>query len=240
MHSGSAYDSIAEIYDAAIGKGTRQCRIVHRFIRKFGANPVTLLEAGCGTGSNLFYFRKYFDAEGFDSSAKMLEIAGSRPGSPVLYNQRLESFLIGKSYDVIICLYDTINHITSRRGWERFFRRAFMHLNKGGLLIFDFNTLHKLNTLAASPGTLHRFSSGYLSMKVKKLRQNLFNWNLKLLLKQSGGYSELETNIKESSYLLSQIKEMLRSKFTILDVKDESGSAYRSGCGRAYVVCHRK
>lgn len=48
------------------------------------------------------------------------------------------------SFDLITCNHDVINMLPTLEDWGEFFKRAYRHLNNGGLLIFDYYTKRKL------------------------------------------------------------------------------------------------
>lgn len=50
---------------------------------------------------------------------------------------------LGK-FDLIACNHDVVNMLPTLEDWSSFFKKAYEHLNNGGLLIFDYYTKRKL------------------------------------------------------------------------------------------------
>lgn len=48
------------------------------------------------------------------------------------------------TFDLITCNHDVINMLPTLEDWGTFFKKAYAHLNNGGLLIFDYYTKRKL------------------------------------------------------------------------------------------------
>lgn len=48
------------------------------------------------------------------------------------------------TFDLISCNHDTINLLPTIEDWGAFFKKAYAHLNNGGILIFDYYTKRKL------------------------------------------------------------------------------------------------
>ncbi len=102
-----------------------------------------LCELGSGTGNIAFQMSKYgFEVTGIDSSKQMVDIAQRKLSTHSsmkidFYNQDMVSYRTGNLYDVIICVYDSINYILGNENIESLFKNAFFNLNPTGLFIFD-------------------------------------------------------------------------------------------------------
>ena len=48
------------------------------------------------------------------------------------------------TYDLISCNHDVINMLPTLEDWGTFFKKAYKHLNNGGILIFDYYTKRRL------------------------------------------------------------------------------------------------
>lgn len=91
-----------------------QRQIVHEIIKPTLSNAMTLLDVGCGPGSDFEYY-KNFNAKvtAIDISPKMVQLAKNRADSIQLsaeiYNSSLESFETEKKFDVIVLNFGVIN-----------------------------------------------------------------------------------------------------------------------------------
>lgn len=74
------YERFAQYYDLlykAQGKDYEReaCRL-HRLIQRYKTSQgKRLLDVGCGTGEHLRYLRAFYQVEGVDASAEMLQVA---------------------------------------------------------------------------------------------------------------------------------------------------------------------
>ncbi|MBK8549950.1 MAG: class I SAM-dependent methyltransferase [Ignavibacteria bacterium] len=235
------YDIIAAYYDKVIGKGYETNDYIRKKINRYNKNVKTVLELGCGTGSNLLHFDKDIAITGIDISVEMLKIAKNKLPGCKFYQQDIRTFSLNKKFDLIICLYDTLNHVLLFSDWKKIFKNADKHLNDKGLFIFDINTLAKLEYISAVSPFMHEFDSNYLIVNVKKIFRNTFNWNLKIFEnKRHNMFSLLEQNIKESSFETDKISNELLKYFNIKRIDDENGRKVKYDNERVFFVCQKK
>jgi len=228
----NGYDNIAGFYDSVLGDSRETEKYILNKVKElFKSNHQSkpeALELGCGTGNNLLFLKNKFGLTGIDSSAGMLKIAQRKLPESVFHRKDFRKFDLKKKFDLILCLYDTINHITLFSDWKRIFGNVNSHLNKNGLFIFDINTLHKLEFIASVSPVMNKFDNSYLIVNVKKLNANVFNFNL------------TETDIRESSFEISRIKEELSKYFRIIKIEEETGKRMSRNSERLYFICRKK
>lgn len=235
------YDIIAGYYDKVIGKGYETNDYILKKINRYNKNAKSVLELGCGTGSNLLHFKKDIDLTGLDISGEMIKIAKKKLPGCKFYQQDIRSFSLNKKYDLILCLYDTLNHVLLFSEWKKIFENVNKHLNDKGLFIFDINTLAKLEYISAVSPFMHEFDSSYLIVNVKKIFRNTFNWNLKIFEnKRFNMFKLLEQNIKESSFDMNKISTELSRYFNIKRIDDENGRKVKFENERVFFVCQKK
>ncbi|ADO81988.1 class I SAM-dependent DNA methyltransferase [Ilyobacter polytropus] len=108
-----------------------------------GNNPggKTLLDLGCGTGEVLKRFLEEYECTGVDISEDMLLVTREKLndlGKDVpLLCQDMKELSLDKKYDIVISLFDTVNHLVSIGDLEKLFERIKIHLNTKGIYIFD-------------------------------------------------------------------------------------------------------
>jgi len=236
----SDYDKIAKFYDSVIGRSKDEIKFVQDKIYKYHKFAKSVLEIGCGTGSNLFILSKKYDVTGIDISKGMLKIATKKIPKGKFHLHDIRNFDLKEKFDVILCLYDTINHLTLFNDWKKVFKRVSEHLNDNGLFIFDINTLYKLRCVAEISPLIHKFSSNYLTMDVKKISTYKFNWNLKVFEKKRGNnFCLYESNIKESSFDLNKIANELSKLFLLKKAEEETGKKINTNSERVYFICQK-
>ncbi|MBK9403175.1 MAG: hypothetical protein IPN57_01370 [Ignavibacteria bacterium] len=88
---------------------------------------------------------------------------------------------------------------------------------------------------------MNKFDNSYLIVNVKKLNANVFNWNLKVFENTGGRNFKLtETDIRESSFEISRIKEELSKYFRIIKIEEETGKRMSRNSERLYFICRKK
>jgi ubiquinone/menaquinone biosynthesis C-methylase UbiE len=100
-----------------------------------------VLDLACGTGSSsLPYVQRGFDVTGVDLSPDMLEVARAKlPGVP-LFAQGFTELALPDRFDLISCVFDSLNNLTDPSDLELAFSRALAHLQLGAWFVFDMNT----------------------------------------------------------------------------------------------------
>lgn len=109
-----------------------------------------LLDLCCGTGASSEPFaRAGWHVTGVDLSPDMITIAQDRVGGA--YRPTQVRFLVGDiadlplpdvaSFDLVISLFDSLNHLPDLPTLERVFVAAACRTRAGGALVFDLNTV---------------------------------------------------------------------------------------------------
>jgi 2-polyprenyl-3-methyl-5-hydroxy-6-metoxy-1,4-benzoquinol methylase len=117
--------------------------------------PAHIIDLACGTGTLTLEFAKHgFRMTGIDSASSMLEQAKAKQ---VHYNSDLEikpewqhadmrHFLVNEPADVVVCHYDSLNHLSNETELRATFLQVAQALKPGGLFLFDLNTLENYQT----------------------------------------------------------------------------------------------
>lgn len=101
----------------------------------------TWLDLCCGTGQLLKKVTgRGFTATGLDRSPHQLRHARRNAPKAKLVLADVRQFSLPEHYDVITCLFDSLNYILTPLGLKAAFASARRHLNPDGLFIFDMNT----------------------------------------------------------------------------------------------------
>lgn len=103
----------------------------------------TLCELGTGTGNIAFQLSKFgFHVTGVDSSGEMLAIARTKyarkPKEVLEFIQdNMVCYRSETQYDAMVCVYDSLNYITTYNNLQLFFKNTFLNLKPEGVFIFD-------------------------------------------------------------------------------------------------------
>jgi SAM-dependent methyltransferase len=144
------YHDYAPIYDA-IGQETFAATLTAQLLPKLPTLPRSALDLATGTGGAA----RTLAAAGLlvtavDRSARMLEIARGRARDQGLTITWIEADLLDlpiatpllspASFELITCLYDSLNYLTGDDGLARLCAAVARLLAPGGQFIFDLNT----------------------------------------------------------------------------------------------------
>jgi SAM-dependent methyltransferase len=175
----SRYDSFAAHYDHVVGSRIEVAHYLRALIRKYHKKAQSLLELGCGSGSMLKVLSLHYSCEGLDLSHAMLKIARKKAPRARLHQGDITNFNLGRRFDVVVCPFDTMNHVTSFAQWKHVFQRAHEHLNVGGVFIFDVNTEYKLESYRHEPFVTENSDNFVSIIEVRKVRRHRYEIVLK-------------------------------------------------------------
>ena len=214
-------ERFGEFYDAVMGDRRAAAKQVMELIRAAKPDAKNVLELGCGTGSILKCLQDAYDVSGLDISEKMLSVARKKVPRSKLYRQNMVDFRIDRRFDVIFCVFDSINHVRRFSDWKKVFAAVRRHLSPDGCFIFDINTQRKLERLIAGPPWVHRFGRNLLIIDVTALPSGGSNWNVKVFEHLNGSrYTLHEEDIVEVSFPLPQVVAALRAHYVKVRVID--------------------
>ncbi|MEO3977651.1 class I SAM-dependent methyltransferase [Streptomyces sp. CAU 1734] len=133
---------VAAVYDEVyLGRG-RDCAGDAKEVRELVVDrfpeAVSLLDVACGTGAHLEAFRVLFgEVQGLELSAGMLDVARGRlPGVP-LHQGDMREFALGRTFDVVTCMFSSIGHAGSVGGLEAALRSFAAHVEVGGVIVIE-------------------------------------------------------------------------------------------------------
>ncbi len=248
------YDIYSLFYDQAMTDYQWCENFLHRMIdTRVKASPA-VLELGTGTGRILELIKDDFSySAGLDISEPMLKHARQRLPDSHLYKQDMRDFEISKRFDLILCLFDSINHLETFEGWEKTFRQVEKHLAPEGIYIFDMNTPERLARLSLFPPMIKNFGDDdRLIMDVVEDEERpdesgLFHFNItifKHLIDDT--YQKYTDRIIEYAPTSEQVLSCLGDFFSEVMIYDEDEQVVGKDIsledakeGRLFFVCNR-
>ena len=128
------YDKFMEFSD--YGAWEKQ---VEELIIQGNPDGKRLLDIGCGTGELLLRMAKNYQCDGMDLSEEMLKIAQKKlkHRDVKLFLGDMVEFDTGFRYDIMVSLFDTVNHMVSQEELINHFQSVENSLNSNGVYIFD-------------------------------------------------------------------------------------------------------
>lgn len=234
------YSIFSQCYDELMGDRVADSEKIMGFIKEANIKGNDLLDVACGTGSALKYlFKAGLNVMGVDISDDMLNIAKNKLPNIHLEKMDMTELKIDKSFDIILSLYDSVNHLLSFNEWGKFFNGSYKHLKDGGILIFDINTLYKLKKLSHGDSFEKKVKNITIIMKVSNLDGDIFNWNTQILKNTNGLIEKYEENIKETSFEIEKIKNCLLEIFKNIKIVDNNGNEPTDNSKRVYFICKK-
>jgi SAM-dependent methyltransferase len=236
-----SYEIFGNFYDAVMGDRSEAAERLSELIREAKPNAGNVLELGCGTGSMLEHLQDSYQVSGLDTSSRMLSIARKKVSRARLFRQNMIDFKITERFDVIFCVFDSINHVRRFSDWKKVFARVHRHLSAGGCFIFDINTQRKLERHIAEPPWVHRFGRNLLIIDVTSLASRGSNWNIKVFEHVAHTrYILHEEDIIEVSFPLQQIAAALRRHFVNVRVIEPNGRRPTAQSERLFFIARTR
>jgi len=138
------YDQFSALYEEVLGNRYYAALVPHllKNLRRLNVPmPARILDLGCGTGKLLAFFKaRACLAVGLDLSLGMLA-AGARRYHLPRVNADMARFAFREPFDLVFCMYDSLNHVLTGAEVREVFRNAYSALRPGGHFIFDTNNL---------------------------------------------------------------------------------------------------
>lgn len=169
----------------------------------------SVLDLGCGTGNFLKKLEKHFERTvGIDISENMINIARKNCKNTEFYIESVTNFNLKEKFDLITCNFDMINHLDTINDWEKMFKLTYKHLNKGGIFLFDINTIYKLRKLDFLEHTRENENYKFIA-KDTKIDDNHIRMNIQVFDKNGNKVAFVDE--VESFYTEDVIKKSLNN-----------------------------
>ena len=141
------FEKFADYYDLVyrnIVNYEKECDVLEKvFSEFFKTKPKSILDVGCGTGSHaLILAKRGFEVAGIDISKLMIEKARAKAEKQRLdatfHFQDMQKLRLDRKFDCAICMFGALGFVYKYRGLAATLSRLRQHLNKDGLVIFEF------------------------------------------------------------------------------------------------------
>jgi SAM-dependent methyltransferase len=136
------FSQYAHFYDLYYAEKNYSAEVdfILQLAARFGTEPKTVLDMGCGTGRHMEEFcKRGMGCDGFDLSPEMLEQARQRlvEKDCTLAEGNLTNFENGKQYDLVVAMFAVMGYLTENDQMLAGLNTARKHLKPGGVFIFD-------------------------------------------------------------------------------------------------------
>ena len=216
----SAYEAFASVYDIFMEQVEydQWLNHIHAIWEKFGLQPKTVIDLGCGTGSIALPLAKEgYDVIGVDLSPEMLTEAGHKAmeeGVSVRFAcQDMTELELGEEADCILSLCDSMNYLTEDGQLEDAFKSIAQHMKQESLFLFDLNTEYKFKEVlgqnvfgSAEEHAAYIWENDYdEEEKINEYYVSFFIEN------EDGLYERIEEFHYERAYSMEEIEEGLQA-----------------------------
>jgi len=135
------------------------------------ASGKSLLDVACGTGRHIEYLKDRYEAEGLDISEGMLAAARIRNPNVTFHHGDMTGFELGRSFDVITCLFSAIGYAKTLDLAGRAIACMSRHLNPGGVVIIE----PWFAPTAWQAGTVHAMLVDEAELKIARVNTSFVN-----------------------------------------------------------------
>ena len=216
----SAYETFASVYDIFMEQVEydQWLNHIHALWDKYGLQPKTIIDLGCGTGSIALPLAKEgYDVIGVDLSPEMLTEADHKAmeeGVSIRFAcQDMTELELGEEADCILSLCDSMNYLTEEGQLEDAFRSIAQHMKKESLFLFDMNTEYKFKEVlgqnvfgSAEEHAAYIWENDYdEEEKINEYYVSFFIEN------EEGLYERIEEFHYERAYSMEEIEEGLQA-----------------------------
>lgn len=234
------YDQLAAFYDRVMGNRRDVVSLLKQQIKRHHPYTQSVLELGCGTGSIMRGLSKTYTVTGIDQSAKMLELAQQKLPNSRFKRGTIAGFKLKDRFDTVICVFDTINHLTNFADWQKLFSSTNLHLNDDGLFIFDMNTIGRMRALTAMPTYTQDFKNGTMDMYINGVAVDEVQWHVVVQSRQRDQTIQVyEEYVNERSFPLELVRQELEKHFIVIDSFDSDRKQPTDSSDRIYFVCRK-
>lgn len=133
------FEKSSEYYDALYSWKDYADEVdkLQQLIQRYNPGARRLLDVACGTGHHLQLLRAGYEVEGLDIDANLLEVAEDKNPGIAFHAADMIHFELGRTYDVVTCLFSSIGYVQSRQNLQRATRSMANHLAPGGVLFIE-------------------------------------------------------------------------------------------------------
>jgi len=150
-----SYTDFAYLYDTFMEDVPYEewADLLSSLFKAYGTNIHTVCDMGCGTGTlTMMMSERGYSLVGVDLSPDMLSVAADKLGEDssldIMYVcQDMTELALLEPVDAVYSVCDSVNYLITDEDMNSCFSSVYDNLNKGGLFIFDFNTIYKYETV---------------------------------------------------------------------------------------------
>jgi len=200
------------------------------------------LDLCCGAGSLLkLVCEAGFDAVGLDLSPHQLRYARLNAPRARLVQADVRDLELEQEFDVITCMFDSLNYLLTRRDLERAFRRVRRHMAPAGVFIFDVNTFEGLQDAWCRTSTIRDARCTIIIASSFDQRRARGRCLITGFVREGRLYGKFEEEHIQRGYRASEVDGLLeKAGFALRKYDGRTFCRPRKRSGRLLYVCRRR
>jgi ubiquinone/menaquinone biosynthesis C-methylase UbiE len=187
-------------------------------LERFGVKPRMILDLACGEGSfAVAMAKKGVQVTGVDLSSHILQFAREHAKkenvSVEFLLQDIRSLPFEERFDIVTCWYDSLNYLLELEDLEKAFAGVYRALKKGGLFIFDMNTIYGVSVnWQQHPCNIQQDTSELFEIHRPSYdsEKNMATLRITGFVKEGNGWTRIDEEHKERGYSIEEIKQSLK------------------------------
>ena len=224
------YDIFSRFYDELTEnvEYKKRAEYVNKLIKSVCPGAETVVDLACGTGSLTVELADMgYEMIGVDCSVQMLSEAQNKAYENdkgiMFLCQRMQDLDLYGTVDAVVCMLDSINHITDEADVLEAFKRVSLFMNKGGVFIFDVNTPYKHKEVLGNNTFVYETEDVFCVWQNELEADNrTVNITLNFFEKDEDVYYREEENFSEKAYEIEKFENMLNiSGMSVVGMYDE-------------------
>lgn len=222
--------------------GPKMWEFLSPIIRRELPDATTWLDLCCGTGSLLLLASaEGFKAVGVDISKSQIKCARSNAPKARFMVRDIRQLSLDRRFDVVTCMFDSLNYLTTKRDLLTAFRTAKRHLAQGGIFAFDMNTFEGLQVQWCKTQTIHEHDLTLITETSFDAKRALGQCLITGFLRDGKLYRRFQEEHVERGYRAQEIEDLLdRAGFTFRKYDGYSLGKPKKRSGRLLYLCKTK
>ena len=170
-----------------------------------------ILELACGTATiSSRLVREGYNVDAADSSGHMLSIASMKSNKPRLFAHFMGAPLPYSDYDLVLCLFDSVNYLLKPEYISALLNSVYDALNSGGLFIFDISTIQNSLENFSDSTYLTQLKDGYLVHRAEYDEESYLQKSFLTFFKMIGNsYKLFEESHEQMVYRNREILDLI-------------------------------
>ena len=137
---------------------------------------------------------------GLDGSKLMLDYAKENAPAVEFVQADARDFNLGRKFQAITCLFDSINHLLSKDDVLLVFKNIYEHLEENGIFVFDTNSLSSSEDVDLSDFSAVEEQEVFISQGSYNSIEKLTTYFLTAFVKENNKWERYDNKIYERYY----------------------------------------